>query len=112
LRNQLAPADSVIIVYYDNRFALLTTMKHTEMLLTLSEEARKKILDKIRRLRHKGLRKNKFTFWRERRAGRCKAPRRRRCGSSSRSGNAADARPPPRSEGRKALRYTISHDGF
>src|SRR4030042_2029658 len=28
----------------------------------------------------KGLRKNKFTFWRERRAGRCKAPRRRRCG--------------------------------
>ena len=28
----------------------------------------------------KGSRKNKFTFWRERRAGRCKAPRRRRCG--------------------------------
>jgi antitoxin component of MazEF toxin-antitoxin module len=28
----------------------------------------------------KGSRKNKFTFWRERRMGRCKAPRRRRCG--------------------------------
>ena len=45
----------------------------------------------------KGSRKNNFTFWRERRAGRCKAPRRRRCRcASSRSGNAADARPPPR----------------
>jgi hypothetical protein len=41
----------------------------------------------------KGPRRNKFTFWRERRMGRCKAPRRRRCGTSSRSGNAADARP-------------------
>src|SRR5437870_7714799 len=27
----------------------------------------------------KGSRKNKLAFWRERRAGRCKAPRRRRC---------------------------------
>jgi len=39
----------------------------------------------------KGSRKNKFTFWRERRAGRC---RRRDAGdvvTSSRSGNAADA---------------------
>jgi hypothetical protein len=47
----------------------------------------------------KGSRINKFTFWRERRAGRCKAARRRRCGTSSRSANAADARPPPRPEG-------------
>ncbi len=40
----------------------------------------------------KGWRKNKFTFWRERRAGRCEAPRRRRCRcTSSRSANAADA---------------------
>src|SRR5438093_1864023 len=37
-----------------------------------------------------------FTFWRERRAGRCEAPRRSRCRTSSRSGNKADARPPPR----------------
>src|SRR6266542_5415845 len=28
----------------------------------------------------KGSRKNKLAFWRERREGRCKAPRRRRCG--------------------------------
>ena len=28
----------------------------------------------------KGSRRNNFTFWRERRAGRCEAPRRRRCG--------------------------------
>ena len=36
-------------------------------------------------------------LWRERRAGRCEAPRRRRCQcASSRSGNEADARPPPR----------------
>jgi hypothetical protein len=28
----------------------------------------------------KGSRNNKLAFWRERRAGRCKAPRRRRCG--------------------------------
>src|SRR6266581_1103041 len=40
-------------------------------------------------------------FWRERRAGRCEAPRRRRCrGASSRSGNKADTRPsPPRPSG-------------
>src|SRR5438034_4915582 len=44
----------------------------------------------------KASRKNKFTFWRERRAGRCEAPRRSRCRTSSRSGNKADARPPPR----------------
>jgi len=39
-------------------------------------------------------------FWRERRPGRCEAPRRRRCRcASSRSGNKADARPPPRPSG-------------
>src|SRR6266516_3382738 len=40
-------------------------------------------------------------FWRERRAGRCEAPRRRRCRcASSRSGNNADTRPsPPRPSG-------------
>src|SRR6059036_1490375 len=41
----------------------------------------------------KGSRRNKFTFWRERRAGRCEAPRRSRCRTSSRSGNKADTRP-------------------
>src|SRR5947208_16793284 len=40
-----------------------------------------------------------WTLWRERRAGRCEAPRRRRCRTSQRSGNKADARPPPRPSG-------------
>src|SRR5438874_6708617 len=40
-------------------------------------------------------RRNNFTFWRERRAGRCEAPRRSRCRTSSRSGNSADTRPSP-----------------
>src|SRR5437773_5454653 len=55
-------------------------------------------------LRIKGSRRNKFPFWRERRAGRCEAPRRRRCRTSSRSGNKADARPPPRPSGLAARR--------
>ena len=45
------PTDSAIIIYYDNRFALLSSMQYTEMLLTLSGEAGKKILEKVRRLR-------------------------------------------------------------
>jgi hypothetical protein len=51
LRNQLMPTDSVIIIYYNNRFALLSPMQYTELLLTLPGEAGKKILEKIRRLR-------------------------------------------------------------
>ena len=51
LRRQLVPTDSAIIIYYDNRFALLSSMQYTEMLLTLSGEAGKKILEKVRRLR-------------------------------------------------------------
>ena len=51
LRRQLMPTDSVIIVYYCSRFALFTTSEYTELLLTLSPEASKKILEKIRRLR-------------------------------------------------------------
>jgi len=51
LRNQLVPTDSVIIIYCDNRFALLSPMQYTEMLLTLSRQAGQKILEKIRRLR-------------------------------------------------------------
>jgi hypothetical protein len=51
LRHQLMPTDSVIIVYYNNRFALLTPGEYTEILLTLSAEAGKKILEKIRRLK-------------------------------------------------------------
>jgi Transposase DDE domain len=51
IRRQLMPTDSVIIVYYGNRFALFTTAEYTEILLTLSADASKKILEKIRRLR-------------------------------------------------------------
>jgi hypothetical protein len=51
LRNQLMPTDSVIIIYYNNRFALLSPMQYTELLLTLPGEAGKKILEKVRRLR-------------------------------------------------------------
>jgi len=51
IRRQLMPTDSVIIVYYNNRFALFTPGEYTELLLTLSSEASKKILEKIRRLR-------------------------------------------------------------
>ena len=51
LRNQLMPTDSVIIIYYNNRFALMSSMQYTELLLTLSAEAGKKILEKVRRLR-------------------------------------------------------------
>jgi hypothetical protein len=51
IRRQLMPTDSFIIVYYCSRFALFTTAEYTELLLTLSPDARKKILAKIRRLR-------------------------------------------------------------
>jgi len=52
----------------------------------------------------KGSRKNKFTFWRERRAGRCKALRRRRCRcASSRSSDKADGATPPPPAGRTGI---------
>jgi hypothetical protein len=51
LRHQLMPTESFIIVYYCSRFALFTPAEYTELLLTLSPDASKKILEKIRRLR-------------------------------------------------------------
>jgi hypothetical protein len=39
LRNQLVPADSVVIIHHNNRFAQLSPIQYTEMLLTLSKEA-------------------------------------------------------------------------
>ncbi len=51
LRRQLMPTQSVIIVYYQNRFALFSSLEYTELLLTLAPEASKKILSKTRRLR-------------------------------------------------------------
>jgi len=50
LRAQLMPTHSVIILYYQNRFALLSPLQYTRLLLTLSAEVSKKILSKARRL--------------------------------------------------------------
>jgi hypothetical protein len=47
----LRPALTVIIIYYQNYMALLTPLQHQELVLTLNEAARKKILAKTRRLR-------------------------------------------------------------
>jgi hypothetical protein len=47
----LRPALTVIIIYYQNYMAFLTPLQHQELVLTLSEAARKKILAKTRRLR-------------------------------------------------------------
>jgi hypothetical protein len=47
----LRPALTVIILYYQNYMAFLTPLQHQELILTLNESARKKILAKTRRLR-------------------------------------------------------------
>ena len=51
LRHQLLPSDAVILIYCDQRFATLAPLAYTELVLTLAEEARRKILEKTRRLR-------------------------------------------------------------
>lgn len=51
LRDQLLPSMSHVILYYHNCFAFLSALEYQELLLTLTEEARKKILAKTRRLR-------------------------------------------------------------
>ncbi len=48
---RLLSSASVIIIYCDTRFATLTPLEYTELLLTLSDTARHKILEKTRRLR-------------------------------------------------------------
>ncbi len=51
LRDQLLPSDSSIILYCENRFAFISPLEYTDLLLTLPEPARLKILAKTRRLR-------------------------------------------------------------
>ena len=51
VQRQLLPNDSWIIIYCQNRFALVNSYEYTELLLTLSQEAHTKILDKARRLK-------------------------------------------------------------
>lgn len=48
VQNQLLPNDSFIIIYCEDRFALVTNYEYTELLLTLSKEAQAKILAKAR----------------------------------------------------------------
>ena len=47
----LRPTLTVIVIYYQNYMAFLTPLQHQELVLTLNESARKKILAKTRRLR-------------------------------------------------------------
>jgi hypothetical protein len=47
----LRPTLTLIVIYYQNYMAFLTPLEHQELVLTLNESARKKILAKTRRLR-------------------------------------------------------------
>lgn len=47
----LRPTMTIILIYYRHYVACLSPLKHQELLLTLSEQARRKILAKTRRLR-------------------------------------------------------------
>jgi len=51
VRDQLLPSAAVILLYCQQRFATLTPLEYTELLLTLPEPARRKILAQARRLR-------------------------------------------------------------
>ncbi len=51
LLNQLLPTQAVIIIYYKNYYAMLAALEYTELLLNLSEQARRKVLEKTQRLR-------------------------------------------------------------
>jgi hypothetical protein len=50
LRQQLMPTRSVIILYYQNRFALLSVNQYTQLLLSLGAKARRKVLAKTRQI--------------------------------------------------------------
>jgi len=47
----LRPTATVILIYYQNYVAYLSPLQHQELVLTVNEQARKKILAKTRRLR-------------------------------------------------------------
>ena len=49
--DQLRPTMTVILIFYQNYVARLAPLEYQELLLTLEEEARLKILSKTRRLR-------------------------------------------------------------
>ncbi len=47
----LRPTITSVLIYYQNYVACLSPLEHQELLLTLNEKARKKILAKTRKLR-------------------------------------------------------------
>ena len=51
IRDQLLPSATVLLLYCQQRFAVLTPLEYTELVLTLAEPARRKILAQARRLR-------------------------------------------------------------
>jgi len=53
LLQMLTPTVSVIIVYYQRRFARLTIEEYSEIMLTVEGEAKQKLLAKIRRLKNR-----------------------------------------------------------
>lgn len=50
IRQQLLPSDHRILVYWENSFALFTPLELIGFVVTLSEQARRKIAAKCRRL--------------------------------------------------------------
>jgi hypothetical protein len=50
IRRQLMPTHSVVILYYMNRFALMSLAEYTRLVLSLGEGARKKVLAKTKQL--------------------------------------------------------------
>jgi hypothetical protein len=51
VRDQLLPSAAVIILYCQQRFAILTPLEYTELLLTLAEPARRQVLAQARTAR-------------------------------------------------------------
>jgi len=51
IRQQLLPSANHIIVYFENHYALFSPLEFTEIIASLADKPRKKIVDKCRRLR-------------------------------------------------------------
>lgn len=51
IRQQLLPSDNHIIVYFGNYYGLFSPLEFTEIIASLEDKSRKKIIDKCRRLR-------------------------------------------------------------
>jgi hypothetical protein len=51
IRQQLLPSDNHIIVYFENYYGLFSPLEFTEIIASLEDKPRKKIIDKCRRLR-------------------------------------------------------------